>query len=189
MERPSSSTPPRFAFSGSSATMRTTYRRYSERVSPSSSARSHTARKSASLTRAVRTLSYFKTFVIVSSFASFAASMRGSFGGVSVLEGRGASPAWRRPARSRAEMRSAAPPLPLRLRRRGGAEGRRKASLPPSISCIRDRLLAGNGAGAPSGRLHGAKFVRGACRPFPRYPRAPACPARSVRPVLSIRSA
>ena len=35
-------------------------------MSPSSSARSQTARKSASLTRAVSTLSYLKTFVIFS---------------------------------------------------------------------------------------------------------------------------
>src|SRR5699024_2144174 len=129
---------------------------------------------------AVSTLSYFKTFVIFSILRILRRADVVEACAACLFRGAGHPPHGGIRASSR--RRGLAPRAAWR--RVGAGRCIRVPEMPPPISCIRDRLLAGNGAGAPSGRLHGAKFVRGACRPFPRYPRAPACPARSVRPVL-----
>ena len=94
------------------------------------------------------------------------------------FQGRGASPAWRGPGSLR-QLR--APGGVASASGSGLRGGVRRAPRPPSISCIRDRLLAGNGAGAPSGAcmgLNASKEPAGRSRDLLEH--LPVQPARRV---------
>lgn len=149
-------------------------------MSSSSSARSQTARKSASLTRAVSTLPYFRTFVIFLILRILRRLDMVEAWATSFLRGAGYPPhgASRRVPASRCARRHGPSPCVI-----GDGAGRRVAGrrLCRHLSRVYEIGYLLETAQAPRrGSCAGSTCLRGALPPSRRSLRAPACPARSA---------